>query len=67
MTPTETLLGLAITTLSGVVGHLYYRIITGETRLMKKLDECEKKHEECEKDRASIWQQIAADRATAKV
>ena len=65
MTPTEQLLGAAIATLSGVVGHLYFRIITGENRLMKKLDECEAKHEECEKDRASIWQRIASDRAAA--
>lgn len=60
MTPTEQLLGAAIASLSGVVGHLYYRIVTGENRLLKKLDECERKHEECEQDRAKIWERIAA-------
>ena len=60
MTPTEQLLGVAIATLSTVVGHLYYRIVTGENRLMAKLDSCEKKHEECEQDRLRIWQRLAS-------
>lgn len=59
MTTNEQLLSAAITALSGIVAHLYWRIVAGEKRLMEKLDACEKKHEECERDRASIWQRIA--------
>lgn len=52
-------IGVAFTGTTTAIYKLWMKQSAAETRLMRKLDECEKKHDECERENARIWKHLA--------